>query len=196
VAATLATTGPSASAHVCAAAAVIPVGVPANISIGVTVENEAVPDVEIDVPATVSVDRIEPKAHWRAVRTAASVRYRGGPVVPFTCEYFSLVVTARTKGRYDLPVTQRRADGTVIARATSGPTEQLVYAGIKPPSPPSQTGGTSPTMIAGLALIGLAVVFVGAMAWRRRRDRGADEEAARDAELRERLDEFKKRMRE
>jgi hypothetical protein len=196
MAATFATASPPAFAHVCAAAAQIPVGVPATVSVGVTVESEAVPDIEIDVPAALSVDRIDPKEHWRALRTAASVRYRGGPVAPFACEYFSLVVTAHAKGRYALPVTQRRADGTVVARATNGPTEQLVYAGVKPPSPPSQTGGTSATTIAGLALIGFAVVLVGAMAWRRRRDTHVDAEDPLDAELRERVDEFKKRMRE
>jgi len=196
-----------AAAHVCPLPAQIPVAQPSTIDIGVTVEAKAVPDVSITIPAGLRLDRIDPKPGWEITRTGSSLRYRGGPIAAFTCEYFSLGVTAPARGSFGISVIQRTATGEVVSRSTPDPTvaqdrllDQIVYAGVKPPAVASGSGGPSTTVILGIALVGFGVVMVGVLWFRRRRDRGLDDAAAgedegddRDAELRERLERFKKR---
>ena len=207
-----------AFAHFCAYAAQIPVGESRTISVGITVETQAVPDVTVTIPPGLRLDRVDPKAGWTVSRSGSTLRYRGGPIAPYTCEYFSLGVTAPAKGAFGIPVVQRNADGVVVARSTTDPAqklnpyfEQVVYAGVKPPSPPAQGGGTSTTTLLGVALVGLGVVLVavlGIRAWRARgyadEDEGSehapddetDETADREAELDARVSAFKKQTRD
>ena len=103
-----------------------------------------------------------------------------------------------TRGKYGLSVVQRDAEGNVVARSddsepsASNPfSRQIVYAGVKPPSPPR--AGPSAVTIAGAVLVGLGVVLVGVLvfrSWRARRDED------REDEVQERLDEFKKQARD
>ncbi len=180
-----------AAAHVCTAGVQIPLGESRTVNIGVTVEQSAAADVEIDVPPGLRIDRIDPKPGWKVVRTGSTVRYRGGPIPPFKCDYFPIAVTPLTRGVYGIPVVQRTADGTVVMRtgvnnaALSPVLEQIVYAGVKPPSP-SNGGGTSITTVLGAALVAIAVVGAGVLgwrAWRRRDDDDADDLDARVAEF-------------
>jgi hypothetical protein len=197
-----------ADAHICPVAAQIPVGTTATISVGVTVEQATIPDVEIDIPSGLRLDRVDPKDGWRYVRQGSVLRYHGGPILPFTCSYFSLGVTASARGVFGIPVVQREASGRVVARSTPDPSnpadrvlDQFVYAGVKPPSPPGTSKGPSVVVIAGVALIGAGVIAGGVFAWRARRgDEDADEEdddedttGDRDAELRARLERFRTR---
>jgi uncharacterized protein YcnI len=203
-----------ASAHICAVAAEIPVGEAATIAVGVTVEAATVPDVEISVPAGLRLDRVDPKAGWAITRTGGTVRYHGGPIAQFNCQYFSLGITAPTAGSFGIRVVQRAADGNVVARSAPDPANatdralgQIVYAGVKPPSPANGSKGLSTATIAGIALVGLGAVGGGVLAFRARRDRRFDDErderderdsdgdvpSDRDAELRERLARFKTR---
>jgi hypothetical protein len=208
-----------AAAHVCARAVEISVGRPSTVAVGVTVEGTAVPDVTITIPDGLQLERVDPKAGWSITRTGPSVRFRGGPIPRFACEYFSFGVVAPGRGSFGIPVVQRSATGAIVARSAPDPTraqsralDQFVYAGVTPPSV-SSGSGMSTTTIAGIALLGVGIVLAGVLgfrAWRNRRS-GADEddisgdehggggtgegtdEDARAAELRARVERFKKR---
>ena len=191
-----------AAAHICPIADQILVGPAATIAVGVTVESVSVPDVEITIPAGLRIDRVDAKAGWTFERTGSTVRYRGGPIPTYKCEYFSLGVTAPARGSFGISVVQRTAAGRVVARSTPNPANasdrilgQIVYAGVKPPTTDSSSG-PSAAMIAGLALVVFGVVMVGILGLRSRRARRDDDEEADDddrgAELHERLDRFKK----
>ncbi len=199
----------AASAHICPVAAEIPVGRQATVDVGITVEDATVSDVEIGVPAGLRLDRIDAKAGWTFTRTGSTVRYRGGPIQAFSCEYFSIGVSAPAKGSWGITVTQRDAAGTVVANAVPNPSsptdralDQFVYAGVKPPSPPSSSHHLSATTIIGIALAGLGVLMFAGLrvrALRARREEGpgrddghGEDEDDREAELRSRLERFKK----
>jgi uncharacterized protein YcnI len=203
-AAGLAFTVAPASAHVCARPVEINVGQLSTIAVGVTVEATAVPDVEISIPPGLGLDRVDAKSGWTTTRNGSSVRYRGGPIARFACEYFSLGVTAPSRGAFGISVVQRAADGKVVARSTPDPSNatdrvlgQIVYAGVKPPSAATGSNGLSATTIASIALVVIGVVMAGVLgfrAWRARRlDERDDDEDEREAELRARLELFKKR---
>jgi uncharacterized protein YcnI len=201
---------PPAAAHICPLADQIPVAQSSTIDVGVTVEGEPVPDVSITIPAGLRLDQVDAKAGWDITRTGASLRYRGGPIAAFTCEYFSLRVTAPGKGSFGISVVQRTATGTVVARSTPDPANandrlqgQIVYAGVKPPAVATGSGGLSTATILGIALVGFGVVMVAGLLFRNRRDRrlydAEDRDAEdrdsedRDSELRARLERFKNR---
>jgi hypothetical protein len=208
----LALTVTPASAHICPLPAEIPVAQPSTIDVGVTVEATAVSDVEISVPAGLRLDRVDPKAGWTFTRRGPSVRYRGGPIPTFACRYFSLGVTAPTRGAFGVSVVQRAGDGKIVARSTPDPNNasdralgQIVYAGVKPPAAATGSKRPSAVTIASVALVGIGVVMAGLLAFRAWRARGPDEEdgsdedesgngeIGRDAELRARVEQFKKR---
>jgi hypothetical protein len=210
-------------AHICPVAAEIPVGRSSTIDVGVTVENAVVADVEVDLPPGLRLDGVDPKVGWTFTRTAATVRYRGGPIQAYSCEYFSLRVSAPAPGAFGVTVVQRSAAGAVVARSIPDPNstashvlDQFVYAGVKPPSPPSSSNGLSSATIAGIALIGAGVVLFALIRVRDRRARRLDDEdngaedndedngdeaqadtdtegRDREAELRARLEEFRAR---
>jgi len=199
----------TASAHICPIAAVIPVGQPATIDVGVTVEGDTVSDVEIGIPAGLQLDRVDAKPGWTFTRSGAVVRYRGGPIQQFTCEYFSLGVTAPARGSFGVSVVQRTAAGKIVANAVPDPNssadrvlDQFVYAGVRPPSPPSTSSGFSGAVIGGIALVGFGVVMFAVLRIRDRRagdfddgdtdDSDSDRDTDRDAELQARLERFKK----
>ena len=197
-------------AHICPIAAEIPIGRASTIDVGVTVEGATVPDVEIDLPPGLALDRIEAKAGWTFTRSGSTVRYHGGPIGAYTCEYFPLVVTAPGRGAFGVTVTQRAADGAVVARSIPDPNsaashtlDQFVYAGVTPPSPPSNSSGPSPAIVAGIALVAFGIVmfvFLRVRARRARADGDDDDEeqhdedadeSDREAELRARLERFR-----
>jgi hypothetical protein len=199
-----------ASAHICPRPVEINVGQLSTIAVGVTVEATVVPDVEISVPVGLQIDRVDAKPGWTATRNGSAVRYRGGPIAVFTCEYFSLGVTSPARGAFGVSVVQRAADGKVVARSTPDPSNatdrvlgQIVYAGVKPPS--AESPGLSPITLASIALVGIGVVLGGVLGFRAWRNRGLDEndednedeesEIEREAELSARLERFKKRTR-
>jgi hypothetical protein len=175
---------PPAFAHICPIAAEIPVAHPGTIDVGVTVENATVTDVEITLPAGLQLNRVDPKPGWTSTRSGETVRYRGGSIAPFTCEYFSLGVTAPNAGTFGVTVIQRIASGVVVARSVPDPAvaqdrvlDQLVYAGVKPPAPPSTSSGPSAVVIAGGVLVGSGVVMAVVVAIRSRRgDQNYDED--------------------
>jgi hypothetical protein len=192
----------TASAHLCTYAAQIKVGVPQQtISIGVTVEDVTVPDVEVEVPKTLHIDRVDPAPGFQSTVAGRNVRFRGGPIQPFTCQYFSLGVTAKAKGAFVIPVTQRTADGKVVVQTKADPgvvpnprLVQVVYAGVAPPpSPTGSSSSTSPLLYVGVGIIALALVALligGIRSWR---DRGLDdEEDEEDDDLDARVEAFKR----
>ena len=129
--ATVGLTAAPASAHICPIAVEIPVGQPSTIDVGVTVEGATVPDVEITIPAGLRLDRVDPKAGWTFTRTGSTVRYRGGPIAPYTCEYFSLGVTAPARGAFGIPVVQRTAERQGVGPLDPG-REQRPVSGPRP----------------------------------------------------------------
>ena len=204
-----------AFAHICPGPGEIPVGQLHTIAVAVTVEGTPVPDVEIALPSGLRLGRVDPKSGWHIERAGATLRYRGGPIVPYTCQFFSLGVTAPARGAFPISIVQRAAGGKVVSRSNPNPDipsdrvlGQIVYAGMKPPST-SGSSGTSVTTIAGIALVGLGAVVGAAFAiraWRGRRggddsdndgeeDRpgAASPDRAREAELQARLSRFKTR---
>jgi uncharacterized protein YcnI len=208
VAATLAFGVGPAAAHICPVPVEIPVGQPSAIDVGVTVEGATVPDVEITIPAGLRLDRVDAKPGWTFTRTGSTVRFRGGPIAAYTCEYFSFGATAKAQGSFGITVVQRTAAGVVVARSEPNPANaqdralgQIVYAGVRPPAAASGSSGPSAATIAGIALVCLGVFLVGALTFRARRARRLDAEeedvgadpAGREAELQARLEQFKKR---
>jgi hypothetical protein len=172
-----------AFAHICPIAAEIPVAQPGTIDVGVTVENATVTDVEVTLPAGLQLNRVDPKSGWSFTRSGSTVRYRGGSIAPFTCEYFSLGVTAPAAGAFGVTVIQRDASEAVVARSVPDPAvaqdrvlDQFVYAGVKPPAPPSTSSGPSAVVIAGGVLVGLGVVMAVVVAIRSRRDEDFDDD--------------------
>jgi hypothetical protein len=195
VGALIAVTTGRADAHNCPVAALVAVGQTSTVNVAITIESVPVPDVEIDVPDGLRLDRVDRVPGWTFTRNGQVVRYHGPPFDPITCQYFSIGVTPLRKGAFLIPVVQRDANGTVLSRTAAGPTERLatvVYAGVKIPGP-SGSNGPSITTIVGGALIGLGLVFALVMAIRSRRARRADE---REVELEDRLDAFKKQARD
>ncbi len=200
-----------AFAHLCAHPAEIPVEQPDTVEIAVTVEATPVPDVEIGIPAPLRVDRVDAASGWKITRAGSMLRYRGGPIAPYSCQYFSVQLTAPVKGHWAIAVTQRVRNGTIVARSGTDPNtppnpllDQTVYAGEKPPSPSSAGGGFSIITMLGIAFVALALLvlgFAGFRAWRARHDEYADlddeefDAAMRDIEIQDRLAEFKKRTR-
>jgi hypothetical protein len=187
----------TADAHVCPVAAIIPVGQPSNVTVAVTVEAVPVPDVQIDIPDALQIVHVVPSPGWKITQSGQSIRYIGenGTAIPaFACQYFAVQLTATAKGAYAIPVTQRDAAGNLVARtAATGDQKinpyfiQTVYAGEKPPRPAGK--GISTTVLAGGALIAFGLImfgFLGIRSWRARR------EDQREAEIDERLEEFKK----
>jgi hypothetical protein len=85
----------------------------------------------------------------------------------------------------------RDAGGNVVARTGTATGAQsiapVVYAGVKPSS--SSSSGPSLVVVAGVALIAIAILLFGGMAFRSWRFSRAD---ARDEELEDRLAAFKK----
>jgi hypothetical protein len=190
-------------AHLCNYADQIKVGPSQTISIGVTVENATVPDVEIDVPPQLVVNRVDPAVGFTKSRSGQTVRFQGGPIEPYTCQYFTLGVQATEKGAFVIPVTQRDAGGTVVAstHAAAGVTPnprlvQVVYAGVPVPKSASGSGSsTSPVLIIGIAIVALALLalaFFGIRSWRDRNLDYDDEEEDLDA----RVEEFKRQARD
>jgi hypothetical protein len=180
----------TASAHLCTVAAQITLGTPQTISVGVTVEDSTVPDVEIEVPKALHIDRVDPSPGFGFTRNGQNVRFRGGPIQPFTCQYFSLGVTANQKGAFVVPVTQRTADGTVVSQtnATPGVTPnplliQVVYAGVTPPpSPSNSSSSSSPLLYIGIGIVVLALIALlvgGIRSWR---NRGLDDDYEEEAD--------------
>lgn len=186
--------GPAA-AHICTYALQIPVGQPHSIQAAVTVEGSTVPDVEMILPPGLQLNHVDSVPGWSVSHSGSTVRFRGGPIAPYTCQYFSMTVTAPTAGQYGINVVQRDESGKIVARSIIDPNQpldpyqqQVVYAGVTPPKAPGQGGGgTSATTIVGIVLVAVAALFVGGLlfrSWRARRY---------EAELDARIEEFKRR---
>jgi len=209
---TLAVAATPAGAHICPIPVTMNVGQSSTIDIGVTVETTPVPDVEITVPAGLRLDGFDPTAGWTITRRGATLRYRGGPIPAYGCKYFSIRVTPPTRGSFGIPVTERAADGRIVARTSPDPSntadrllDQMVYAGVDPPKTAGGSGGPSTTTIVGIALAVLGAVLGTALAVRARRARRDDEDTGddsggasdgtgpseRDTELRARLEQFR-----
>ena len=77
------------------------------------------------MPPELRVDRVNPAIGFRVTRHGQTLRYRGGPIDPYTCRYVSLGVTATAKGAYGIPVTQRTADGIVVVRGKTAGADAL-----------------------------------------------------------------------
>lgn len=198
-AAALVVSASPAAAHICPVLTEIPVNRSSPVKVAATVEQTPIPDVEIQLPPELHLDRPEIPPGWTATADATTVRYHGPPITPYTCAYFNVFVTASKKGRYGIAVIQRDANGTIKASTvdpqhkTNPAFQQLVYVGMKPPQPGGGSSGPSVVMIAGVVLIAgglLVAVVAGIRSARRRR------EDDREAELFDRLDEFKKQTRD
>ena len=187
-----------------------PVGKPQTISVGVTVEADPIPDFEIGCrPSCASIASIPQSASASPVmvRPCVTEAFRSIPIRVDTCRWAS---PRPTKGAFGIPVTQRRADGTVVVRGTTAPVQalnplfgQVVYAGVKPPPSPSpSSGGASTVTYLGIAFVAVALLALVGLGIRSWRNRGAEDEVdeiedERDAELQStRLEEFKKQTRD
>jgi hypothetical protein len=182
-----------ADAHICSTGVQIPVGQPASVPVVITVEAIPVPDVEIDLPPQLQVvGKLVAPDGWTVTKQGQTLRYRGGPFNPLTCPSFTITAQATVKGAYSVEYVLRDAGGNVVARTATATGAQsiapVVYAGVEPPSS-SSNSGPSLVVVAGIALIAIAVLLIGAMALRSWRLARA---AARDEELDDRLAAFKK----
>jgi hypothetical protein len=193
VAATLCAAG-RAEAHICSTGVQIPVGQPASVALVITVEATPIGDVEIDLPARLQVvGAVVPPDGWTVTKRGQTLRYRGGPFSPLTCPSFTITAQAAEKGAYSVQYVQRDANGNVVAR--TGPSTSslpsiapVVYAGVEPPSAASGSG-PSLVVVAGIALIAIALLLFGGMAVRSWRLARVE---ARDDELDDRVAAFKK----
>jgi hypothetical protein len=172
-----------AAAHICPVPDQIPIAQLSTIDVGVTVEGATVVDVSITIPAGLQLERVDTKAGWTFVRDRSSVRYHGGPIAPYSCEYFSLGVTAPARGSFGIAVVQRTAAGSVVSRSKPNPDNatdrllgQIIYAGVRPPPVATGSGGPSATTIAGIALLAFGLVMIGLLGFRAWRGRGLDDD--------------------
>jgi hypothetical protein len=194
VAATLGTEAGRAEAHICSTGVQIPVGRAAPVPIVMTVEATPVPDVEIDLPPQLQVvGKIAAPDGWTVTKRGQTLRYRGGPFTPLTCPSFTITAQATEKGAYPVEYVLRDAAGDVVTRSalssgTSQSISPVVYAGVKPQSSSSKRE-PSLVVIVGVALIALALLLFGAMAFRSWRLARTE---ARDEELDDRLAAFRK----
>lgn len=181
-----------AGAHVCPVTTELPVNQQGTVTVAVVVEGTPIPDVEMEVPAALRLEGVDPPKGWTAHPSGQSARLNGPAFAPFTCEYFSIAVTPTTKGAFGIRIVQRDAHGVVRGDSMPDPVPPnptfvtTVYAGVKPPAPPNSGGGLSVVTIAGIALIGLGAIAVAVLVWRSRRDRRIDD----------RVEEFKKQVRD
>jgi len=184
-------------AHICPVAAQVPIGRTSTVTVAVTVESVPVPDIEIDVPPALRLDRVDPVKGWTFTRTGQIIRYHGPPFDPITCQYFAIGVTPVSKGAFVIPVIQRDAKGNVLSHTGLGENRLLdtvVYAGVKPHAAgASSGGGVSLVTVAGALLVVIGVAFAIVLAVRARRTRRAEE---REDELQERVDAFRKQVRD
>jgi len=194
VAASLGVAG-RAEAHICSTGVEIPVGQAAPIALVLTVEATPVPDVEIDLPPQLQlVGTPDPPDGWTVTKRGQTLRYRGGPFSPLTCPSFTIRAKAIDKGAFPVQYVLRDAKGNVVARTALETPGQpsiapIIYAGVKPSSLSSSSSGPSVVVIVGIALIAIALLWFGGMAFRSWRLGRAE---ARDDELEDRLAAFKK----
>lgn len=197
----LAVSSTPASAHLCATGARVPVGTSAPLVLVITVEQVPIPDVELTIPSEIRIDGDPaPPPGWTVTHAGQTLRYHGGPFSPLTCPSFTVNATATKKGAFPVDVVQRDASGNVVSRSTPDPRQKatpyfspVVYAGVKIPSGASGGGGMSLVTVGGIALIAIGIVLVAGLAIRSLRDRRA---LAREDELQERVDEFKRQARD
>lgn len=183
---------PPASAHLCPVTSLVPPGETAAVPVAITVEQRPVADAEITFPSGLRLDRFRTRPGWTATRRGTTVRVRGPELAPYSCIYFSADVTPERRGVFAITLVLRDRTGAVVARSTPDLPDpahpygaQRVYAGVDPPSPPGS--GPDPLVIAGIALIAIALLAAGGRAGVSLRNRRRD---ARDAELEARLDRF------
>jgi hypothetical protein len=165
-AATLVATAGPAAAHRCTTPSQILVGKPTTVSVGVTVEATSPKFISILIPNGMQIEQIFPAAGgWTGrlfpPKSAREVLYERGSLEPYTCAYFPVRVTAKTRGVYVLSVDQLLPDGTVARFPSSsdyfvlpnGKTthrqpgeppnplfEQVVYAGVPVGTVPNASG--------------------------------------------------------
>ncbi len=202
IAAAIAVSATPASAHLCATGARVPVGTSAPLVLVITVEQVPIPDVGLTLPPEVRIDRDPaPPTGWTVTRSGQTLRYHGGPFAPLTCPSFTVDATATHKGAFPVEVVQRDMAGNVVSRSTNDPKQRqtpffspVVYAGVKIPGTSSSGGGgVSLVTVAGIVLIVGGLVLVLGLATRSWRDRRA---IAREDELQDRVEEFKKQARD
>lgn len=191
--ATIATSG-VAGAHTCATPVEIPVGEPVGVTVGVTVEGTPVPDIEIVAPPELQLASVDPSPDWTLVADGQRVRATGPAVPANSCKFFTLRVTAVEKGAYGITVVQRDANGTVVAESAPVPGQAIeqtsvqgVYAGVKIPT--GESTGPPVALWAGVGLLVVAGTILATVSLRNRRA------AAREDELEDRLEEFRKQAR-
>jgi hypothetical protein len=170
-----------AEAHICPVTAQLAVGTSGSATVAVVVEAVPIPDVEIQVPAQLRLEHVDPPAGWSVEQTGQTARLSGPAISAFDCGYFTIAVTPATRGVFGIRVLQRDAKG--VLRGDSMPNPALppdptfvttIYAGVKPPGA-ATGGGVSFVTVAGIALIALGGVAAGMLVWRSRRERRIDE---------------------
>lgn len=178
-----------ASAHICTAPAQVEVGKSTTVSVGVTVEAASPKDISILIPPNVHVDQIFPHDGWTGrpwkAPQSAEVLFEHGTLPAYSCAYFPLKITVKTRGVYVFNVDQLLPSGEIVRLPTSndvfvmanGQTvvpeqggapnpmfEQVVYAGVPVGSvstPSEGGGGVSPVLIAVAVAAALALVWFG-----------------------------------
>ena len=80
VAAVVSTGAARADAHICPLAPEVPGRRAGNRTVAATVEGTPVPDVEIQVPPELRLDRVDPSAGWTITQDGQDVRYHGPPI--------------------------------------------------------------------------------------------------------------------
>ncbi|MGH9155636.1 MAG: hypothetical protein ACRD1K_07375 [Acidimicrobiales bacterium] len=161
-----------AGAHACGRVLEVPVGEPTVVTLAVGSEADAITEVGAQVPNGFVVEAVIAHPAWQADRDGDTIRWRGGMVVPFACDYFSLRGTATEATRLVFPITTRTADGrTRELRSTNPGAEdaaQVVFAGISPREGAGTGSSVNPATIAGAAAVTVALIGAGLWASRRR----------------------------
>jgi hypothetical protein len=148
---------PPAHAHSCGLPAHFDVAVPGNLTIGAAAEANSIVAVDVTVPATFRVDAILPTVKWTSERTPTGITFRGGPITPFACAFFTVRGEALRKGVIALELTTHAEDGTVQQYRSRDPGDlyaaQLVLAGVELPDPSTGGGGGSGSSSPGTLLL-------------------------------------------
>jgi len=172
-----------ASAHPGIENPYLPIGRTVTVLLGVPSEEPAgMVAVEVRLPPTFRLDRVDPTPGWTASASPSSVSFRGGAAPQGAFVAFSFAGVFADRGTEALDVVTTAADGTVRhwdGRPTDPFPAPVVFAGTEPPAGQGRGGidvrGWSERAGAAATLVAL-VIGVGWRLRRRRQSRSASPE--------------------
>jgi hypothetical protein len=130
------TAAPPAWAHFCSSPVEFEVNKPGAVAFGVPAEDFAVTEIDVTLPAAFKLDGLDGPPEWKSTLQGRHLHLIGGPIVPYTCAFFTLRGVVEKRGKVVFPFVIRGEGGrsseyrgTKINDPFAG---QLVFAGVSP----------------------------------------------------------------